>query len=419
MKLIHFLTPVVALAVTGFLIGGQKKEIGKLETQSEMLSREIAKANSRPTSTRENPRPDRSNVPNGDKEPIDWKEIAAMAEEMNNSGSVGDMRKLMSFQRRLLEMDKEELIAALDEIDSLDLTDAQRTGLIGMILDPLAMKDPELALTRFADRLNDRENAMTWRLSRALGNWAEKDGPAAAAWLDKQIADGIFISKSLDGKNQALKAYEGNLFASLLGSHPDLAEQRIAAMPAEERKGVLAQGINQLKEENQAAFAEIARRHLDEDGAIEILASRASSIAMMADLEDVDKYIERISATQAEREKIAENAANSFIQGKSFQGKITAEEVDEMRDWLGSQSPVSVGKTTGETLGELANDEDAMGYEKSAALALRYHEETGNDELLLGFFENAYSNENKEAARTLAEKISDPEKRKQVLENIE
>ncbi|MGJ8644272.1 MAG: hypothetical protein ACSHX9_12760 [Luteolibacter sp.] len=418
MKPIHFLPPAVALAVTGFLIGGQRKEIGKLEVQSEMLSREVAKAKSRPFSTQEDSRPDRSNIPNGEKEPIDWKELATVAEEMNISGSVSDMRKMMSFQRRMLEMDKEELIAALDEIESLDLTDTQRTALIGMILDPLSNKDPELALTRFSDRLNDSNGVMSWRLARALGNWAGKDGTAAAAWLDKQIADGVFVSKSLDGKNQVLKSYEGHLFASMLGDHSDIAEERIATMSKDERRSVLSHGINQLKEENQEAFAEITRRNLDEVIARDILVEKARNIAMMSDLEDVDGYIDRISATPAERKGIAENAASSFVQGKSYQGKVTAKDIDEMRDWLGERSPESLGSTTGKTLGQMAN-ENNLGFEESATLALRYHGESGDDELLVSFLENSVNNQNKDQARAIAEKILDPEIRKQELADLE
>lgn len=419
MKLTLFLPPVVALVVTGFLIGGKGEEIGRLEEQSLILSREIQKAKSRPASDRDNPHRKRGHMPGPAKEPINWKEIATMVEEIQDSGSISNLRKVMSFQRRLLEMDKEELVAALDGINSLDLTDAQRTALIGIILDPLASKDPELALIRFSDRVNDGEGMINWRLSEALGKWAEKDGAAATAWLDKQIADGLFISKSLDGKNQSLKVYEGNLFASLLANHQDLAEQRIAAISTDERREVLSLGSRQLKEENQAAFAEIVRKQLDEEHAIEILAEKASDIAMISELENVDGYMGRISATKAERQRIAEMAANSFIQGKSFEGKVIARDIDEMRDWLGKQSPESVGKTTGATLGELAGDDDAMGFDESSALALSYHKESGDDDLLVSFFENASLDKNKEAASALAAKISDPEKRKKALEGIE
>lgn len=419
MKPIHFLPPVVALAITGFLIGGQRNEISRLEQQSELLSYEIARAKSRPVSVHEKSRPERSNVTNGENQPIDWNEIALMAEETGGSGKISDMRQIMSLQRRLLEMSKEELVAALNEIESLDLTDEQRTGLIGMILDPLALKDPELVLNRFSDRLNDNGFGITWRLSRALGNWAEKDGPAAAAWLDQQIGAGTFASKSLDGKNQKLRTYESTLFASLLGSHPDLAEQRLAAMPEDKRKNVLEHRINQLKKEDQAVFADIVRRQIGSDGAAEILADKVNSIVMVSDLEDVDGYIERISATSQERKKIAEEAAKSYIEGKSYEGKVTPADIDKMRDWLGGQSPASVEKNTGSTLGSLANDGVVMGFEQSAALALRYHEQTGDDEILVGFFENLNHHPDKDAARSLAAKISDPEKRKRALNSIE
>ena len=341
-----------------------------------------------------------------------------MAEEMNDSGSVSAMRKIMSFQSRLMKMDQGELIAALDEIESLDLTEGQRTAMIGMILDPLSTKDPELVLTRFSDRLSDIGGGMLWRLSSALGNWAKKDGVAAAAWLDKQIEDGVFISKSLDGRNQALRSYEGTLFTSLLGSHPDLAEKRIAKMSAEERQQVFSSASGGLKVEDEAALAEIARMQLGSEGATQILVNRAANIATMSELKDVDEYIESISATPEERKKIVEQSATSYLGEKSYQGKVTAKDVDDMRDWLSETSPDSVTKTTGEALGELARDEDSLGFEKSAALALRYHEENGDDDLLTSFLDSASTGQNKEEARAVAEKISDPAKRKQALDNL-
>jgi hypothetical protein len=69
--------------------------------------------------------PHPKNAPSGkpakDKEPLDWKQIAAQFAEMQQSGGMGDMRTMMRFQQRLQAMTQEELVAALDEIGALDL----------------------------------------------------------------------------------------------------------------------------------------------------------------------------------------------------------------------------------------------------------------------------------------------------------
>ncbi|MGJ8633475.1 MAG: hypothetical protein ACSHX7_06100 [Luteolibacter sp.] len=419
MKTHHFIPPVLATVAAGILIAGQRKELSKLEGQSTILSQRIEVAKSRPATTRDASRPERKNTPTDTSAPIDWKEIASMSDGMNGSGGVSDMRKAMAVQRMLLEMDRDEIIAALDEIALLDITEEQRSNLISMLLQPLETKEPELALTRFSDRLNDPQGGISWRLSRSLGFWAKKDSAAATAWLDREIANGTFISKTLDGQNRILESYQGNLIGALLASDPDLAGGRLAALPADQRKRILDHASNQLHhEDNEAAFAELAREHLTEDEAISTLSQKASNLAMHNSFDSVEGYMDRISATAPERKKIAENAAKSSIQGKSYQKKITSKEIDDMREWLGGQSPGSVETVTGQALGRSANNTGSTKFSDAAGLALRYQEESGDDEVLISFLQSVNFRENKEQAHTLAEKISDPKKRESALERL-
>ena len=82
-----------------------------------------------------------------DKEPLDWKKVAAQFAEMQRGG-MGNMRSMIKFQQRLQEMSKEELVTALDEIAALDLPKESRDMLEQMLIGQLAQKDPEFAVKK-------------------------------------------------------------------------------------------------------------------------------------------------------------------------------------------------------------------------------------------------------------------------------
>ena len=85
-------------------------------------------------------------------------------------------------------MTREELLAALDEVATLDLTDNARGMLEQMLIGPLIEKAPELVLTRFIDCLQDARSGLKWHLPNALREWAKNDPAKADAWFDQQIA---------------------------------------------------------------------------------------------------------------------------------------------------------------------------------------------------------------------------------------
>ena len=195
---------------------------------------------------------------------------------------------MMSYQSRLQKMTKEELVGALEQIAGLDLTKQERTMLQMMLVGPLVMKDPELALTRFSKDLGEDTGSMGWQLSSALGEWAKKDPAAATAWFDREIAAGTFDSKSLDGRSHYRNTFEANLIAQLISKDPAAAEARIAKLPADQRMEVLqARGFTQLKKADQAAFASLVRGHVSEEERIGIFGEAASNVAMQGKLEDI------------------------------------------------------------------------------------------------------------------------------------
>lgn len=417
---LHFLAPAVALVIAGAMLGVQRQKISRLEEVTVALKSQIAAERSHIQNQQTAQEPIPRKKPEPAKDGIDWQEIAGIFSEMRQGGGVGDMRKTMSFQSKLQKMDKDQLLAAIDEISALELGDDQRMMLEAMLIAPLALIDPELTLNRFSDRINDENFGIGWQLASAFGEWAKKDQAAAIAWFDKAIANGTFDSKSLNGRSRIRSYFETNLISRLISIDPALVKARLKALTPEQREQALSGfGFQSRKLADQAAHADLVRANLTAEKTYEVFGQQASMFAMMGGFEKVDAYLDGIGAEGEERIKTAEIAAvgklTSGIQGS----KLTEENIDTMRKWLATQAPGSVERVTGESLGKITMMNGNMNFSQAADMVLKYHAQGGGDELLTGFLEAIYYRSNKqEGARKIAEKISDPVKREQALENL-
>ena len=319
-------------------------------------------------------------------------------------------------------MSKEELAAAFDEIAALDFPAESREMLEQLIIGPLAEKDPEFALTKFIDRLQDNDGALSWQLSHAMQQWAKKDPTAAIAWFDRQIAAGKFDSKSLDGKSQSRIRFEGNLINVLLGSDPDAAGRRLGALPEDQRDEALSQfSFQQLEEEDQLAFAKLVRDQLPEKDQAKALGQQASRLLGNEDYSKVTGFLDRIQATPAERAACVEQAAESKLQSISYKKKVTREDLDSMREWVTAQAPEKTGTVTGKVLASASQNGRKMEFSEAADLAVEYHDASGNDDVLSSFLDGwpaRQNDQNKELARSLAQKISDEKRREEILKNL-
>jgi hypothetical protein len=421
MKPIHFFPPAVALVLAGTWLGNQRQSIATLEAQSALLRKEIAaRRAAADTGDADGSRPSGPGKETKDKAPIDWKKIAAQLEESRDSGGMGDMRTNMRLSQRLMSMDKDQLVAALEEIASLDLPHVSRMMLENMLIGPLIAKDPEFALTRFIDRINEDQGVIRWQLSRALGEWAKKDPTAAEAWFDRQIAAGTFESKSLDGKSQPRMQFEGALIGTLLSSNPETASLRLAGLPEDQRGEVLRNhAVNSLKQEDQLAYAKLVRQSLPEKDGQQCIAGLVSRMAQNSDdYSAVTECMDRIQATPTEREASVVKVAGSKFQRFSYQRKITRDDIEQLRNWASSQSPEQADRATGLALASTLNGGGKMEFSEIAALAVECHNASGSDELLVPILEDWQARQNKEQAIELAGKISDETVREGILKRL-
>lgn len=419
MKGKFFILPTFALILVAIWIGSERRSTTLLEKRSSLLKEALAaRASGSGTDTAAS-KPKSPDQLAKEKGPVDWKKVAAQLAEMREAGGMGDMRTYLRLQQKFSAMSKEELVSALDEIATLDMPDESRQMLQQLLLGPLCEKDPEYALTRYFDRVDDQNGMMSWRLASAMRDWAGKDPAAATAWFDQQIAAGKFDSKSLDGESRPRQQFEGALINVLLASDPDAAGRRLGAIPEDQRRDVLMQyQFQSLKEESQLAFAKLIRSQVPADEQADTLAQQASHLGSREGYSKVTEYLDRIEATPTERAKCAEEAAESKLRNQDGK-KVTRENLDEMREWVTTQAPEALASITGKSLGTAMQGRQKMEFSEVADLALQYNQISGNDDVLTNFLESWPARENKEQARALAEKITDEKRREEILKDLE
>jgi hypothetical protein len=411
MKPTPWILPGLALLVTGGWIASQKKSAATLEREITVITGRIHQARSMEDAESKSREAGEKARKENDRK-IDWKDLAGKMGQMRNGG-IQDMRSMMRMQRMLLDLSAEELCAQLDEIAALDIEDSARKQLQGMILGALVEKSPKLALERFGDQAGDETGGMRWQLGPALRKWAETDPVAAAGWLDKRIAAGIFESKSLDGKSQSLVQFEGSLVGALLKTDAAAATARVAALTDAQREQFFQQGFFfQLQKDSEAAYAKLARDSMPADKVGGILANTAGMVVMNGGFERVDGFIANAHATDDEKKAIvAQVIKNKMSQGHG--SKINVDELDKARAWGTSQSPGVVDKATGEAL---ANTLWSGGdFKKASELALKYNESSPNDEVLAAFLKSSQvRHQSTGEAKELIDKIKDPALRKEI-----
>jgi hypothetical protein len=410
--------PVIALALAGLWIANQHRSISTLEEANAALQRHLVVARSSSPAT--GPKPGAATQATKTKVPLEWEKIAAQLLESDRSGLIGDLRTMTQFQQRLQTMSKEELCAALDEIAALDLPAKSRATLGLMFLEPLAAKDPELALTRFVGGVQDDSIELSWQLSNILKPWATKDPAKASAWLDQEIATGKFDSKSLDGHSISRNFFEASLIDTLLGTAPDEASRRLGAISPELRVIVLSQHpFEQLKEENQLAFGRLVREQVPENQQMELISRQASNVGFREGFAGVTRFMDRIAATPAERVAWVEQSAGSLFQSTIQEKKVTREDLDTLREWTTRQAPASTDRITGNAIANAMRNGRKLDYAAASELALHYHQASGNDDVLISFLDGLSGGENTEQARALAAKITDTNRRQEILKKLQ
>ncbi|MEO8613648.1 MAG: hypothetical protein ABI600_00785 [Luteolibacter sp.] len=421
MKAVYFIPPAAALILVGAWNLWQMREISLLEQERAALRQRIAAA-SKGNQDPENLLAKRaSEKPGaGERDTIDWNALSNEIGRAREAAAMGDMRAMMLFQQRLEGMSTEDLVAAMDELAGLDIPAEAKRMLEGLIIDPLIDKDPELALTRFGNRIQNEPDSLGWQLSRALKDWARSDLAAATSWFDEQIANGSFTSKTLDGRSDLRMRFEGALLESLLSIDLEAASRRLAAITDVQRREILQQiPFDGLAPETQKSYTALVRNLVPPEERAGSFAYIATELVAAGGFADVGAFLDGVHASPEERAAAAKDAAISHLEQLGSRDGVTAQDVDAMRSWLKLQVPDAVDSITGKALADAAQERGGFKFADAAQLALQYHQSSGNDDVLAAFLASYSAHSNLDEAKHLAEMITDGKRRAEILKGLE
>ncbi len=421
LKAVHIIPPLVALILAGAWNAAQMRSISSMEKDGGMLREKIAAtlaAGDVPVDPSRAAHSGRNAVADS-KDPIDWRQLSGLMQEMQNGGGMSNIRAIMSFQQRVMTMSKEEMIAALDDISKLGLSSDARQALEAMLISPLIGKDPRLALEHYAGRIQTDPSGVGWQLATALRAWAKQDLTAAAAWFDQQIAGGAFDSKTLDGKSEVRSQFEAALMDSLISTDLAAANRRLSDLPEDQRREILEQiSFPELSPEAQKAYAEMVRQLVPADEREGSFAHIASQLVDAEGYGKVSTFLDAVNASPEERAAAAKQTAESQLEQLGSEGTVTRANVDQLREWLTRQAPGEVDRITGKALAEAAQEQGTFNYSAASQLVLQYQQSSGSDEVLIAFLEGYSAHSNLEEAKHLADMIADEKRRDEILQQL-
>ena len=418
--------PLIVLGLAGIWFMNQRQAISAVKNTNAKLQKNIAVARAANSGAAPVPIPAKSTnrvraeAPDGIQqanEPLDWKKIAAQCEAMQENYDAEGMARL---EKRFEQMSVAELSAALENVATLGLSASSHRLLMDSLLMPLVAKDPEAALTGYMDFLGDNTFGMGGQLADVTKKWAEKDPARAAAWFAEQVAAGRFESKSIDGKNDIREKIEGALFGILLGSDPAAAARSLGILDEEQRVQILEKySTEAIKVEHHLAFVGVLRSQLSAQAQAKLLGKQGYEMARSSDYAQLTDFLQRISATPAERAAFASEAAMGKITSISFGQKVTRADIDAVRDWTRAQAPGASDAITGKAISDAIWNGGKITFTEASELALQYHKASGNDDTLSAFLSSRSASLNREAARGLAAQISDPARRAEILKKLQ
>jgi hypothetical protein len=164
------------------------------------------------------------------------------------------------------------------------------------------------------------------------------------------------------------------------------------------------------------AHAALIRAQVPAKDQAETIASQIPNLVKRGDFSAATAYLDRIAATPAERAASVMKAIRDMVPKNPYSDKLTREDFNALREWVGSQSPESVDKVTAKALGDAAQGNRNLEFSTAADLAVEYSAQSGSDEVLAGFLTSHAARRNKAVARDLAAKISDETRRAEVLD---
>jgi RNA polymerase sigma factor (sigma-70 family) len=429
MKATTYIAPAALIVLSGTWLVSQRLELAALDQRSKVVSQPM------------NPSQATGKNPINDSKPLDPSldlptQIAesALANDSKPLDPFFDLPTLIAesaladkdpgamlrFQKkyiaRFTAMSSEELGSLIGKLLTLGATDKDALSLAKNLLKLSLHKDFPNTFERFQAEIeawsqNDRVSVELF-----FRQWIEQNPAAAPVWLDQQVAAGKLDAKSLDEPHPLRVSFESDILNHLVKTDPAAAAKRLDSLPESERKIAipLSYRIGTFDYEQARQMVELIRSHLPENEQFYRIRLFAGSKAN-EDLSKAAGFIDSIKPTPGERSALAQNLGFKF-----YGEKPDVNALDELRSTAASIAPQEVDAATGQALGFSLENGTGLNFTEAAALALHYREAGAGDALLVHFINNSnrLNDNDKAAARLLAEKVSDPQQRATLLDRL-
>jgi hypothetical protein len=337
------------------------------------------------------------------------------------SGNPVQVRDLLLLDNHLRSLDVATLEAMIADARAADLSGEDREAVIDKLLEALVEKDPARAFAvieeGFAGKSPREIQQEFSKRTGYFGNWLKHDGPQALAWLDRQIAAGLFDSRSLAGTSDVRQGYESLIYRITKDG------SRIAALdPLDRLPTLLSWRLRDLPVEEQIALAKVARTSgLKPSEVVDVMKPFLQKSMQSGDLASADAFFEQIDPTPEELPQLSEAAAGQAMVslGKKAD-QLTGDEVPAIRSWLADKS--SEGDAY---IGSMIGKGFSNGWDAGQIYATmeRLQKDQPSDDLLYRFLLDATQEGHKQkldpaTALDFANRITDPGKRADVMNSI-
>ncbi|MBK1883512.1 hypothetical protein JIN85_13880 [Luteolibacter pohnpeiensis] len=424
MKLRVFILPAITLIAAGVILFGQKHSIGESARQLSQLREKLSQTTR--SSVQETRRASRKPlVPVSPNEPIDWMKISGLMIDHTSPNLFG-RQQLLALDQRIAAMTQEQLIRALEEIDTQDIPFDAVPLLGGKLMKALAQKDTGTALDlRFRDPFRESSPYLYLRSDEVLTDWAKKDPTAACNWLDHAIANGLMESTALDGSNPRLAQNEAILLSLFIGSNPSVAAKRLEALRPKQRYEAFTQlqSVNKLNhhsfdDQELAEFATLARNYLTPPEQTAQLMGSVTALAKSDGYEGVEAYFDTIQATPEEIGNGLNFIASGVLKISDSKQPPTVADLENFETWAAERTDASAAPAIARTLASSMPQDDSS-FESFANAALEFSDHQDDDTALTNFLYLAKSWRNRDVASWLDAHVHDASRREQILSDIE
>ncbi len=331
----------------------------------------------------------------------------------SENGIINPVWELIRDQANVLP--KEGLTLALDEIGMHNFSEEFRIEMERDFMFYLIRIDPSFTLNHYESWINSDHDCNQF-FTYAIEQWAKQDSQLASNWLDKQYVN----IKTLETESQNMMALEGALITALLAQNPAAAAARLNLIPEGGRGLAMREAMSNIKDANLKPLlvANFIRENLPPQEQMETLFRNVYPFGPDA---EITTYLKAIEANPIERSNCVASVISRKIENLSEEEKITYKELESMRAWSSSQSPETADKVTGSALAAVVIENKNLNFSEAVELVLQYDKANGHEETMFSFLSSFKETDAQFSSEILllVAKLSDPEKRKEILNLIE